>query len=303
MEIVRFAKALSDEVRARLVSLLLRFELNVGEIVQALGMGQSRISRHLKILADCGLIECRREGLWAFYRAAGAGPGRDFLERVGHLFADGKTAEFDRSRAERVIAERVRATRQFFDAIAEDWERLSRDILGSFDLAAEIRRRLPECGVVADLGCGPGDLLATLLAKAGRLIGVDNSPRMLALAAERFAGNPKVSLRIGELSHLPMRDWEAECAVLSMVLHHLPAPQEALAEAGRVLKLGGSLIVVEFDQHEVEAMRSEYGDHRLGFERKALKALLEQARFKVKRAEAFPVNRGLAVVIYECVKR
>jgi ArsR family transcriptional regulator len=303
MEIVRFAKALSDEVRARLVSLLLRFELNVGELVQALGMGQSRISRHLKILADCGLIECRREGLWAFYRVAGSGAGRDFLERVADLFVDGAAGEADRERAERVIAERVRATRRFFDTIAADWQRLSREILGSFDLAGEIRRRLPECGVVADLGCGPGELLAALVSKAGRLIGVDNSPRMLALAGERFAGNPKVGLRIGELNHLPMRDWEADCAVLSMVLHHVPNPKEALVEAGRVLKLGGSLIVAEFDRHELESMRSDYGDHRLGFERAALTALLEQARFKVVKAEAFPVNRGLSVVLYECVKR
>ena len=301
MEIIKYCKALADETRVRLVNVLLAYELNVGEIVQVMDMGQSRISRHLKILAESGLVDVRREGLWAFYRASDEGPGRDFLEGVSSLL-DEEEFRRDRSRADKVIRERTAATRRFFDDIASEWGRMTAEILGDLDLSRELRERLPRCGTAADIGCGTGDLLEIMAQSADMVIGVDNSPRMLELAGERFPDDAHMSLRIGETTHLPLRDREADCTVMSLVLHHLPRPEDALREAARVLKSDGRLLIAEFDQHDVELMRSEYGDRRLGIPREKMQSWLEQEGFSLVKSTDFAVNKGLVVVLYEAVK-
>ncbi len=302
MKLVTLCKALGDESRARIINVLLRYELNVGELVQALGMGQSRVSRHLKILADSGLALLRRDGLCSFYRAVDEGDARRLMDAAAPLM-EGRAARKDLEAAQAVVGERARATRRFFDAIAGEWDRLRRDVLGELDLEAAIVARMSAVTVAADLGCGTGGMLARMASKASRVIGVDNSPGMLKEAAQRFQDGDTVSLRIGELAHLPMRDWEVEFAALSMALHHLSDPRPALGEAARVLKFGGRLVVAEFDAHGVEAMRSEYGDHRLGIARSDMLEWLRQARFDASVAAEFPVNKGLVVVLYEAVKK
>ncbi len=310
MQAVRFAKALADETRVRLVNLLLNHELNVGEIVQALDMGQSRVSRHLRILAESGLVRVRREGLWAFYSAVEEGPARTFLDAAAVLWGpDGEhepQLDADLEAAREAIHRRVQDTRRFFDAVAPEWGSLNREILGDLDLAGEIASRAFEHGTVnaaADLGCGPGDLLARLAGQAKTVIGVDNSARMLELARERFQDRGDLSLRIGELTHLPLRDGEADLAVLSLVLHHLSDVGAAVAEAARVLAPSGRLLVAEFDRHDLEAMREEYGDHRLGIEKKDMRRFLERAGCAILDEHVFSVRRGLSVVLYNAVKQ
>lgn len=299
MDLLRIHKALADETRLRLLAVLFAFELNVGELVSVFGMGQPRISRHLKILADAGLLACRREGLWAFYRSAGQGEGRRFLDRHAPLFADIPQHAQDRERAQSAVRERLLATRRFFDAVAGQWPDLSRELLGDFNLAEELAGRLHPGMIVADLGCGPGELLARLADSARRVIGVDGSPRMLELAAARLADRPNVSLRLGELEHLPLREAEAQAVTLSLVLHHVDDPQTALAEARRVLAPGGLLLVAEFDRHDNEAMRIKYGDARLGVDKETLYEWLQTAGFNPRRVDAFPVNQGLTVLVAE----
>lgn len=303
MEIIKYCKALADETRAKLVNVLLEYELNVGEIVQVMEMGQSRISRHLKILSDSGLVDVRREGLWAFYRASDEGPGRDFLDGVSSLFEDDTDLKRDRNRAEKVIRERTAATRQFFDDIAPEWDRMTAEVLGDLDLSKEIQARLPKCNCAADIGCGPGDMLEILAGVSDQVIGVDNSPKMLELAEERFSDDANMSLRIGETTHLPLRDLEADCTVMSLVLHHLARPVDAIREANRIMKQGGKLLVAEFDQHENEVMRSEYGDRRLGIPREKMAGWMEQEGFEVTKITEFSVNMGLVVVVYEAEKK
>lgn len=302
MRILKFSKALADETRARLINVLLRHELNVGEVVQVMDMGQSRVSRHLKILAESGLVECRRDGLWAFYRAATEGDGHVFLSGLESLFDNEPVFERDLASAESVIRDRTAETREFFDAIAEEWRRLRDNVLGGLDLHAEIAKRLNGCGVVADLGCGPGEILKVLAGAAESVIGVDNSPRMLDLAAERFSSDRRVSLRIGELSHLPLRDGEADCAVMSLVLHHLSHPLSALQEAARIVSDNGSLIIAEFDSHENELLRSDYGDRLLGIGRNEMEQMLGKAGFRLDKVEEFSVNMGLTVILYRAVR-
>ncbi len=302
MEILKYCKALGDETRARLVNVLLRYELNVGEIVQLMDMGQSRISRHLKILADSELVECRRDGLWAFYRASDSGAGRKFLDGIAPLLDGEPVFEKDLARAERVIRERTAQTRQFFESIADEWDRLNSEVFGDLDLRGEIISRMPLCEAAADLGCGSGELLALMASKAKSVIGVDNAPKMLELAESRFQGDARMSLRIGELSHLPLRDGETDFAVVSLVLHHLARPSEALGEAERILRSGGRLLVAEFDKHTNEIMRTDYGDRQLGIDKNQMLGWLETAGFMLKEVTEYNINMGLAVILYEAVK-
>lgn len=284
-------KALADETRLRLVRLLIRFELNVGEIVAVLGMGQSRISRHLRILVESGLLSARRDGLWVFYHAAQS----PLLTALAPFLAECGPSE-DLDRAVGTLDQRTRETRRFFDAIAGDWQAMRREVLGDLDLEGLILARLPACPAIADLGCGSGELLPALTAKAPRVIGVDGAPAMLELARRRVGAG--VSLRVGELEHLPLADQEANAAVVSLTLHHLSDPASGLREAGRVLASGGLLVVVDFMKHDSELMRSRFGDRWLGFEPEEIQSWLEQAGFQVRSMEQYTVKLGLSLVLY-----
>ncbi|WP_320172365.1 metalloregulator ArsR/SmtB family transcription factor [Maridesulfovibrio sp.] len=297
MEMLKFSKALSDEIRIRLLAMLRETELNVGEVVQVLGMSQPRVSRHLKILHESGLLESRREGLWNFYRLARSGAGSRFAESIGWLLEDEPEIAEDSRRVARVLAERNMETRKFFDEIAEDWERLQRDVFGGFNLNEELVSIAGSCSVAVDLGCGNGALLEAMLAGCRSVIGVDSSPKMLELAESRIGANPRVSLRIGELTHLPLRDWEADFAVISMVLHHLPRPDKAVSEAARTLSSGGKLVIADFLVHSNERMRSEYGDRRLGFTEEELAGWINEAGMGAMDIRRFPVNEGLTVLV------
>ena len=159
---------------------------------------------------------------------------------------------------------------------------------------------MPEgCEAAVDLGCGTGIVLERMRGRARQIIGVDGSPRMLELSRRRLAGvegEPEgVSLRIGELSHLPLRDCEADFASINMVLHHLSTPENALAEIRRVLRPGGLLVVADFDRHTQERMRLDYGDLWLGFDEATMSRLLQAASFEVVSTARHLVEQGLAL--------
>jgi len=208
--------------------------------------------------------------------------------------------------AARIIEDRALKTRQFFNAIAEDWDALNREVLGDFDLAAAVCAALPaKCGVAVDLGCGTGAVLDRMrLHNVRELIGVDGSPRMLELARRRFAasgedggGEARLSLRIGELEHLPLRDGEAAFACINLVLHHLSEPLPALKEIRRILQPGGLLLVTDFDKHGNERMRKDYGDRWLGFDEGLLRDMCVKAGFAPRRTTRRSVDKGLCLLL------
>jgi ArsR family transcriptional regulator len=298
MYIVKVCKALADETRIRLLNILIQHELNVGEIVASLGLGQSRISRHLKILTDNGLVQCRRDGSWAFYKAAENGPGRKFIQGILDFLSKEESLIQDNDKANQIIQERTQTTRQFFDAVAHYWERLSQDVLGDLNLAGHIFENIPESHIILDLGCGTGELIAQVLPKASeKIIGVDNSPNMLARARKGFSDQEKVSFRIGELDHLPLKDGEADCALMSMALHHLPHPQKSLQETFRVVSSQGTFIIADFVKHTDESMRTQYGDRWLGFDPEEVKKWIKSVGFDVLHYQELPAQKGLVVFL------
>ncbi len=280
MSILTLFKALSDETRIRLMNLLDKHELSVNEIVTLMGMGQSRISRHLKILTDSGLLTSRRDGLWIFYRAAREGEGSDFFSLLKSSIADDDTVAAHYTMLLSKLEEGQKENRRFFDAIAPNWDGIRGELMGGLDVAGEIVGSISTCEIAADLGCGTGILLPRLRDRAERVIGVDRSQAMLDQARARLGGDGKdIELRLGEIEHLPMRDGEADCAVINMVLHYLASPVEGIREAARVLKPGGTLIVVDLAKHENEEMRKRYGHRWLGFSLETIGGFFHEAGF------------------------
>ncbi|MDD6088056.1 MAG: metalloregulator ArsR/SmtB family transcription factor [Desulfovibrionaceae bacterium] len=294
-------KALADETRLRLIHILSHCELSVNELVGILEMGQSRVSRHLKILTDAGFLRSRRDGLWVFYKVAARGEAVFFLQALASC-GDDEQSVADSDMAAQVIAERSNRTRRFFNDLAEHWDTLSREVLGGLDLPEEICTHLPPgCCVAVDLGCGTGNVLERLREKSMKVIGVDGSPRMLELAKRRLqklqTDMDEVSLRIGDLHHLPLRDEEADFVSICMVLHHLNEPIAVLREAARVLRPGGFLVIADFDKHSQEWLRTDYGDLWLGFDSESLHLFLKDAGFSFRSEKHCSVNKGLALNI------
>lgn len=291
MNPIKVLKSLADETRLRIVSILVDNEFNVNEIMKLFGMIQSRISRHLKILSESGMVSSRRDGLWVFYTVSEE--GRLVLEKLKDLTENENRFRKDRAKAEQLKQERKKKTSLFFDKMAEDWDSMKREIIGDFSLGSIITDRVKPCRVAVDLGCGTGDLLPALAGKADTVIGVDNSPKMLEEARKRFVSNEKLSLRIGELEHQPLRDGEANLAVLNMALHHIQSPYAVLAETARVLSKGGKLVLSDLDKHSNEELRTKYGDRWLGFEKSELENWLATAGFDTEESVQQPLKKDM----------
>ncbi len=302
MNPVNLFKALADTTRLRLFNVLLHNELNVNEIVDIMGMGQSRISRHLKILTDSNLLSSRRDGLWVFYTVNKKDANSRFVESIAHLLKGDEQFREELMRTEGILNQKKNSRRRFFDTIADDWDRLKKEILNNFDPAPHILNMMDRCSVAVDLGCGTGYLLSQLTEKAEKVIGVDSSPKMLEIARRRFSHNAPIELRLGELEHLPIRDRAGDCAILNMVLHHLPQPINGVREVNRILRKGKKLIIVEFDKHKNESLRTKFGDHWLGFHRHEITGWLSETGFEPVDLRQFPL-RGLTVNIFLSVKR
>jgi ArsR family transcriptional regulator len=304
---LRYFKALSDETRLRLLNILGFREFNVQELMGILAMGQSRISRHLKLLQDGGLIDSRRDGLWSFYRAVDSDPGLRFFDSIRYLFEEEPIYRRDLEKAAALLKTGKLRSRRFFDSVAPNWEIMKRSVIGDLDLVGEIIKgikRIPSAESAADLGCGSGALLERIAGTMKTVIGVDSSREMLAEATKRLGQKADgVDLRIGELEHLPLRDGETEIAIINLVLHHLRDPRQGLLEARRILRPDGALILADFQKHEQEMMRSRYGDQWLGFPTKEIESWFGEAGLRIDEHSQYPVRNDLRVFLYRCSKQ
>lgn len=303
MKIINHLKAISDETRLRLLFLLLRYELNVNEVVAVVGMIQSRISRHLKILAAADLLQFRRDGGFVYYSAMADEANSPVIKLVSDALANDPVCTADLERAEALIRERKSRTKRFFESVADTWEARKHEVLGELDLNRIIADKVGATAVAADLGCGTGALLTALHEQIGIVIGVDSSPGMLEQARLRTGAMAGVNLRLGELEYLPMRDQEADCAMMNMVLHHISEPVKVLAEAHRILKPGGTFIIADFDKHNKAAVREKIGGAWFGFSQKEMEAWLEGAGFTSTGLDRFAVNYGLTVNLFSTKKQ
>ncbi len=265
----RVFKTFSDPTRVRILWLLGREELAVQELMEVLGMAQSRVSRHLAILREADLLQDRRDGTYVFYRLTPPpkGPWRDTWAVVQRTLDESSAAERDTAALARVLEARAARTRSFFDSVGPEWDAL-RKIFNDDALRAQAIARLVDPDLtVADIGTGTG-VLALELARLGvRVIAVDNSARMLDAARAKIGAEEleNVELRRGDAADLPLADGEVDAALAHMVLHSLASPGDAVREMARAVRPGGTVVVVDFVSHEHEWMRQELGVTWLGF--------------------------------------
>jgi ArsR family transcriptional regulator len=262
-------KTLSDSTRVRILALLDREELAVQELMDVLGMAQSRVSRHLGILREAGLLRDRREGTYVFYRFAPPREGAwaDAWELARRELAGDPIADRDAAALVRVVEARASRIKTFFDSVGPEWDAL-RGVFNDDALRARAIAQLAPAGLtVCDVGTGTGVLAKELALLGMRVIAIDHAPRRLEAARASFEkeGITDVEVRGGEAQALPLGDAEVDAAFAHMVLHYVPQPAEAIREMARVVRPGGRVIVVDFVQHEAEWMREELGVLWLGF--------------------------------------
>ncbi|BBK44212.1 ArsR family transcriptional regulator [Allostella vacuolata] len=263
-------RAAAEPTRLRILALCAHGELTVSELTQILGQSQPRVSRHLKLLCEAGLLDRFREGTWAFFRLAAGGPAAD----LGRLLVDripdeDETVGRDLQRLAAVKAGRAELAAAYFRANAGSWDRVRSLYVDEQEVEAALLGLLPEREVqdVLDVGTGTGRIVELLGRRGIRAVGVDSSRDMLGVARANLerAQLHQCQVRFADAYQLPMPGASFDAVTVHQVLHYLDDPGEAIAEAARVLRPGGRMIVVDFAPHELDQLRSEHAHRRLGF--------------------------------------
>ena len=304
-------RAAGEPTRLRVLALLRQRDLSVGELVQVLEQSQPRLSHHLKALTAAGLVERLPEGSFVFYRASTGSYGKAFLDSLfAQLDRDEPELARDAARMDEVSAARAESAEAYFSNIAETWDRL-RSLHYPNDLIegalVELAGKGP-FGRVLDFGTGTGRMLSLFAPLAEEAEGIDLSHHMLTVARANLEqqGMHGARVRQGNVTAVPFDDNSADLVIIHQVLHYMDAPNRAIAEASRVLKPGGQLLIVDFAPHDLEFLRAEYGHHRLGMAHEAMAVwsadvgldLFEPRSFAPPEGE----QDGLTVNIWKAVK-
>jgi SAM-dependent methyltransferase len=273
--LVTMLRAVGDPTRLRLFLLLRQAELTVSELIEIVGQSQPRVSRHLKLLCEAGLLERFKEGSWVFHRAVEEGSGA----ALGKLLAEIAAGEdgphgLDLRRLSQVREGRAKQAADFFKENAAEWNRIRALHAPEADVEAALLHHLSHIRIETFLDAGTGtgrmlELAAPMVTR--RAVGIDTSPDMLAIARDRLA-KPELShcrVRLGDVYRLPFAGGDAtagfDVVLFHQVLHYLDDPGAAVLEAARVLRAGGRLLIADFAPHELEFLRTEFAHRRLGF--------------------------------------
>ncbi len=281
--------ALGDASRLRILALLRRMELSVGELAQVLGQSQPRVSRHVKILCDAGLAERRKEGSWVFValgRPDVVGPIAAALDGWSAGQPD-HWAVADAARLAAVRADRAASAAAWFEAHAGEWDAIRSLHVAESEVEAAMAAVLGPAplGTLIDIGTGTGRMLELFGPRADAALGIDRSSEMLRLARAKLAGAANTELRQADLYALPMTDGAADVAIIHNVLHFAQQPGAAIAEAARVLTGGGRLLIVDFAAHDREELRIQDAHVRLGFADEQVAGWAEAAGLRIARVE------------------
>ena len=279
-------RAVGEETRLRIVALLQHGELTVSDLTDILGQSQPRISRHLKLLAEAGVVDKHREGTWAFFDLAATGPIADVVAGVlARIDPHDPAIAADLDRLQIVRGRRTASAQEYFARIAPSWDE-ERSLHAADDVVEAAIVDLVGTGhrSVLDVGTGTGRMLQLLGRTAQRAIGLDSSHSMLAVARANLerAEIRHVDLRQGDVYSPPFERNSFDLIVIHQVLHFLDDPARALREAARLLTPGGRLLIVDFAPHTLEFLRTEHAHRRLGFRTDTVTAWLDQAGLDVE---------------------
>lgn len=293
----------AEPTRLRILRVLDREELSVGEAAKVVQLPQSTVSRHLKLLADAGLLVRRSVGTATLYRLLvddlpeHARPL--WLTLRAHVVGTPDAAE-DFRRLASVLAERRVDSQAFFGRVAGEWDSLRTKLFGDGFTAKALLSLCDPRWVVADLGCGTGNAAELLAPHVQRVIAIDQSEPMLDAARKRLAGVANIEFIASGLDRLPLQDGAADVVIAALVLHHLQEPAAALREMKRVLRRGGVVVVIDMLAHTRQEYRTTMGHVHLGFAPEALTALFVEAGLPAPRVVELPVDaegRGPALFV------
>lgn len=284
---VDLLRAAAEPTRLRLLVLLAAADLTVSELTTILGQSQPRISRHLKLLAEAGLISRYQEGSWAFFRASDDPVALPVMRAlVGWIDADDPVLARDAERLAEVRARRAERAADYFARNAEEWDRIRSLHVSDAEVEAALSQALgrKRFDTLLDVGTGTGRMLEVLAPRCERAVGIDSSREMLAVARAKLdeAKVTNAQVRLGSVYHLPVERGGFDLVLIHQVLHYLDDPAKAVREAAAALSPGGRLAIIDFAPHEMEFMRSEYAHLRLGFSDQSLTSYAEAAGLEVR---------------------
>ncbi|WP_298726991.1 metalloregulator ArsR/SmtB family transcription factor [uncultured Ferrovibrio sp.] len=301
-------RAAAEPTRLRLLALCAQGELTVTELTQILGQSQPRVSRHLKLLCEAGLLERVPEGTWAFYRINDQLPGAPLVRALsGLLPPNDTTLARDAERLGAVKRARAEAAEAYFRDNAAQWSAIRSLHVDEAQVEAKVLKLIEEAGPIGDLldiGTGTGRLLEILAPQVKRGLGVDLSREMLGIARTNLerAGIRHCQVRQADMYALPLDNASVDAAVIHQVLHFADEPQKVIAEAARVLKPGGHLVIVDFAPHDLEDLRARHAHRRLGFADAELRQWCAAAGLQTDPVIALP-GQPLTVHIWRARKR
>jgi ArsR family transcriptional regulator len=306
--VVSALRAAGETTRLRALALLTEGELAVGELAQVLGQSQPRVSRHLKLLTEAGLVERAPEGAWVFYRLPRAGSTERHLADATLAMLDpndGVLAQ-DAARLDAIRRDREAAAAAYFERNAADWDRVRALHLPEADIDSAILAAAGDgpFDLMVDVGVGQGRMIQLFAARVRRAEGFDTSRQMLAIARASLDDLKKATVRFGDAYAPPLARGTADLVTIHQVLHFLSDPARAVNEAARLLKQGGRLLIVDFEPHDLEFLRAEHAHRRLGFSDEEIEDWAEAAGVgDLKATRLAPKERAaLTVKIWAGVK-
>ncbi len=280
---LKFLRSLSDPTRLRIVALLEKDELSVNELQEITRMGQSRISTHLGLLQDSGLVQSRREGKRTFYKLSLRTDGavREFIQLAIRGARELPEHDADQINLKRILNRRREQAQVYFNQVAGRFDRVYGPGRSWQAFGHLLLRILPPLEV-ADLGSGEGLLSELLARRCRRVIAVDNSEKIVSFGAAKARKNnlKNLEFRLGDLQNPPIEPASMDLAILSQALHHAEDPAKAVASVYKILKPGGQILILDLARHTFEKAHELYGDRSLGFAESDLQRWLEHAGFK-----------------------
>ena len=279
-EVLKLYKAMADESRLRLICIFAHGDFHVNELTEILDMGQSRVSRHLKILHEAGLLTTRREGTYIFYSLR---RDSDPLIRATTDLLLQYTEKLtpDEISVSEYIHSRKLASAKFFDEVALCWDKLKKQCVNNDQYLSELKNLVDHSKMVVELGSGTGALLISLAQPQGYYLGIDMSEEMVKIAANKAAliKDTQLEFRLGDIENAPLNENACSTVIISMVLHHLLSPDAAIKEACRILAPRGKLIVYDFWKHNDDSYREIYNHRWLGFTKENLEKWFAECGF------------------------
>ncbi len=300
-------KAVAEPTRLRILALCQEAELTVSELVKILGQSQPRVSRHLKLLVEAGVLERFQEGSWVFHRATRDGIGAQLGDAVATLIpARDQSLVRDRARLGDVTRSRAEAAAAYFRDNAEAWDRLRSLHIDEAEVERTILEMLPKQKIddLLDIGTGTGRVLELLAPRTARGLGVDASHEMLNVARANLenAATDHCRVRQTDMYQMPFPAAAFDTAVIHQVLHFADDPAGVVGEAARVLQPGGYLLIVDFLPHQEESLRQDHAHRRLGFEDQEVAGWFSDAGLTIRETRHLP-GEPLTVGVWLAEKR